>query len=549
MKKEIAFLLIMFLIAAKSYTQVNVNDSLALVDIYDNMNGTNWPNSSNWLTGNVSTWYGITVQNHRVIRFIAGSNKILGTLPSSIENLTDLRTLVLISNTSSYYENHIGPLPPEIGNLQNLDTLRIEYCYVPGEIPQTIGNLTNLKVLNLSNNNLTGSIPASIGNLVNLKYLNLSVNNITGFIPVEIENLMNIKYLQLGVNLLTGTIPSELGSLNNLKELGLAGNQLTGIIPPQIGNIDSLELFSVLNNQIIKYIPSEFCNCTKLKWLVLSNNQMSGTIPPCLGLKPEITIGLDNNHFSGAIPETFASNNYYQTVSAYNNDLDSMPDFSAFCQTPIKGIDVRSNKMTFEDFEMQACFVHPIYWPQDSVHCPIDTMITINTQASFTAQVGGTANYYSWRKNGAAYTSNASGELNFSNFTAADTGVYTCTITNPIVPNLTLYRYPIHIGLDTNGVGIPYTQKEEFEFSIAPNPVNSSAVIKTQIPKRIRNYELGITNWELQITNSLGVLVKTYQLSYDVTEISVTDFSSGIYSVQLKANGHVLQTKKMVVVR
>src|SRR5438270_10833322 len=47
--------------------QVNVQDSLALVDLYKSTNGTDWYHRKNWLTINpVSTWWGIIVTNGRV---------------------------------------------------------------------------------------------------------------------------------------------------------------------------------------------------------------------------------------------------------------------------------------------------------------------------------------------------------------------------------------------------------------------------------------------------------------------------------------------------
>ncbi len=50
-----------------SHAQVNVQDSLALVDLYNSTNGPNWNNHTNWLTKNpVSTWYGVTIKNKRV---------------------------------------------------------------------------------------------------------------------------------------------------------------------------------------------------------------------------------------------------------------------------------------------------------------------------------------------------------------------------------------------------------------------------------------------------------------------------------------------------
>ena len=47
-------------------TPVNISDSLALVALYDSTDGDNWTTNTNWLTGPVSSWYGVTVSNGRV---------------------------------------------------------------------------------------------------------------------------------------------------------------------------------------------------------------------------------------------------------------------------------------------------------------------------------------------------------------------------------------------------------------------------------------------------------------------------------------------------
>lgn len=41
--------------------QVNVKDSLALVDLYNSTDGAHWTNNSGWLKGSVSSWFGVYV--------------------------------------------------------------------------------------------------------------------------------------------------------------------------------------------------------------------------------------------------------------------------------------------------------------------------------------------------------------------------------------------------------------------------------------------------------------------------------------------------------
>src|SRR3954468_18363639 len=120
-------LLLYFLlsICANIYTTakaqaVDVNDSLALVDLYDSTNGPGWYRHANWLTTQpVSTWYGITVTENRVIKIDLYSNRLTGTLPSSIGYLTALTWIELSDNSLS------GSIPSSIGNLVNLELMNI----------------------------------------------------------------------------------------------------------------------------------------------------------------------------------------------------------------------------------------------------------------------------------------------------------------------------------------------------------------------------------------------------------------------------------------
>ena len=97
--------------------QVAEQDSLALVALYDSTGGTNWTNNTNWLTGPVSTWYGITVSNGRVTEISLNENNLAGTIPSEVGNLTKLFLLNLSSNQLS------GSIPSELGNLIMLGRL------------------------------------------------------------------------------------------------------------------------------------------------------------------------------------------------------------------------------------------------------------------------------------------------------------------------------------------------------------------------------------------------------------------------------------------
>ena len=85
-------------------------------------------------------------------------------------------------------------LSPQLGALTGLRQL--SSCTVYGPIPPELGNLTELEELDFRSskaclNQLTGSIPPELGNLTELRWLGLGFNRLTGPIPAELGNLTN----------------------------------------------------------------------------------------------------------------------------------------------------------------------------------------------------------------------------------------------------------------------------------------------------------------------------------------------------------------------
>ena len=226
------------------FTDNLTDDSLALVDIYNATNGTNWTNNTNWLTGPLYTWYGVSVINHRVAYLDLKLNNLVGTIPESIGNLTALQQLNLGVNPI------YGSIPSTIGNMEILQQVWIAGTDISGPIPPEFGNLSLLNNLQLNSNQLTGGIPASLGNLTALKYLWLQNNNLTGTIPEELFDAVSLEQLQLNDNSLEGVIPDNITYLVNLELLRINNNQFTSPLPPGICDdlINLQHIFLEFNN-------------------------------------------------------------------------------------------------------------------------------------------------------------------------------------------------------------------------------------------------------------------------------------------------------------
>lgn len=116
-----------------------------------------------------------------------------------------------------------------------LGRLAIQSNRLTGSIPPELGNLSNLGTLELSRNQLSGSIPPELGNLSNLRRLYIESNNLSGSIPPELGNLSILDDLRIGRNRLSGSIPAELGNLS-LQILILNDNELSGDVSA-LGNL------------------------------------------------------------------------------------------------------------------------------------------------------------------------------------------------------------------------------------------------------------------------------------------------------------------------
>ena len=236
------------------------------------------------------------------------TNEIVGCADGEVELWDECYSIENTTILNLPVNGLTGSIPPEIGNLTNLERVILNNNGLTGSIPPEIGNLTNLESLEVANNQLTGSIPSEIENLVNLTTVYLPDNQLTGDIPNEIWNLTNLEWIEISDNQLTGSIPSEIENLNNLVQLHLEGNQLTGSIPSEIGNLLNLSWVDISDNQLTGSIPSEIGNLTGLTRLFLEDNQLTGPIPIEIGNFTDLLIlRLHSNQLTGSIPVTLCN--------------------------------------------------------------------------------------------------------------------------------------------------------------------------------------------------------------------------------------------------
>ncbi|MEO9021272.1 MAG: T9SS type A sorting domain-containing protein [Ginsengibacter sp.] len=261
MRSKILPILILLTFFAKpmeSVAQVNVQDSLALVDFHDNTYGAHWRGdpSKRWdLSTPVSGWNGIGITNNRVTSIKLVGLIDSGRIPSSFGNMTALTSIYFLDD-----KIYMAPLPESFSNLINLTSLKMSavFWYLP--FPKSITNLPKLTHLDLQDNFFLDSIPSSLGNLTQLQYLDLSrcFSYNGSNLPVELGNLINLQALILTSANISDTIPESLTNLNSLENLDVSGNKLTGYIPFALNNLQKLIYLGLNDNEFTFQVLEPF---------------------------------------------------------------------------------------------------------------------------------------------------------------------------------------------------------------------------------------------------------------------------------------------------
>ena len=164
----------------------NLQDSLALVAIYNSTSGPYWWRNYNWLNGNVQSWYGVTLnKDGRVIKLNLEAVGMDGYLPEEIGNLTELERLhlgsgVLFGPPYNGSENYLRakPLPNSLDKLIKLQILSLNHLYLRNELPNIFENMSSLRELYIQDCYFTNqSLPTSISACTNLEKLVMYNNN------------------------------------------------------------------------------------------------------------------------------------------------------------------------------------------------------------------------------------------------------------------------------------------------------------------------------------------------------------------------------------
>ncbi len=395
----------------------------ALIDLYTSTDGENWTNNTNWLTDTpICQWHGVTVVDGKLTELVLSNNNLQGTIPESIGDLKNVEVIRLNHN------GLIEVIPSTIGSLGVLKTLWLHGNQLSGTIPTAIGNIKSLENLTISNNRLSGQIPAAFGKLTNLETLWLQGNRLSGTIPDELGNLSSLIGIILSSNQLTGTIPQSFSKLQALQSLWISGNKLSGEIPAFLGDLPNLKQLLLNHNQFTGSIPSSLGKLTKISTLSLANNKLTGEIPSSFAELSTLTqLFLNNNQLSGKIPNILNNNPELVIITIQNNNF-IFSDFEA---------DFYDYQATLEELFK--------YTPQAKVDQIETKKVVTGKEVTLTTSLRSQNIQYQWYKDNEPISGATQREYVIGSAAVSDAATYYVEAINTVVTDLTLQRHPIKL--------------------------------------------------------------------------------------------------------
>ncbi|KAJ9535773.1 hypothetical protein OSB04_un001073 [Centaurea solstitialis] len=283
-------------------------------------------------------------------------NNFVGSIPSTIQELSSLRAVSFASNRLN------GSLPNHgLCDLKNLIELDLSHNMFDGSLPQCFNQLSSLKLLDISSNQFSGILkPSLITNLTSLEYVDFSNNKFRGsFLLSSFSNLTKLEVVifvyenddfKVETEEPSGWIP-----MFQLKLLMLSGCNINrpkgSVVPKFLLHQRMLQVIDLSDNSLVGPFPNWLIeNNTMLSVLILRKNSFSGSIRMSPHMNSNMRwLDVSENHINGIIPdEIHKFLPYIIYLNLSNNILDGVIPSSIGHLSWLSILDLSDNKLSGE---------------------------------------------------------------------------------------------------------------------------------------------------------------------------------------------------------
>lgn len=404
------------------------SDSLALVSLYNSTGGNDWLNSENWLIGAADTWFGVTMENRRLVRLELVNNNLNGVVSDSLLLASGLQQLLLNNNRISGLSDlsilsnlnfvNVSANRLQFGDLESIAAIQ-DISYVPQD---SVSQYTLRIVEPNSSGQLEVSVSGSSNSYVWYKDGELLEEEVFSFLSQE-----NIQFEDAG--LYRAEIRNEILPLLVLT---------SGIFDVRVTSLsrDSLALLAIYQQSL------DETGRAQLNWNTAPINQWTGVT---VASERVTELSLSGIGLRGNLPEQLLEMTGLVSVNISNNFISGTP---ALGNLPLlTTLDVRNNNLEIDDLEKLMGVAGIQFNPQRQI--PVgQALIAVRHLSNVTLQIStaGAQNEYQWLRDGQVVNNAINASLAINAIAFENMGTYSLQVTSSVVrekdPNFRLISQP-----------------------------------------------------------------------------------------------------------